>query len=62
MKVWAYSVATERWPWPYENEVRMWLVHNFGPNGDRWCNSYDHGLSSLEMDADVYNWYVLRWA
>lgn len=39
----------------------MWLVHNFGAHGDRWYEQNDHGLEDLVMDADVYQWYMLRW-
>lgn len=55
------GIAVEHWPWERKNELRMWLVENFGANGDRWGNEYDYGLENFWMDEDVYNWYILRW-
>ena len=39
----------------------LWLVENFGVNGDRWGEQYDYGLENLWMNEDVYTWYMLKW-
>ncbi len=55
------SIAIERWTWRHKNEVRMWLVENFGVHGGRWFEDPDYDLENLVMDDDVYTWYKLRW-
>lgn len=56
-----YGISIERWPWKLKAEVKMWLVMNFGVNGDRWGEEYDYGLENLWMNEDVYMVYLLKW-
>lgn len=56
-----YGIAIETWPWNRKNEVRMWLVENFGVSGGRWGEQVDYGLENLYMDEDVYLLYTLKW-
>jgi hypothetical protein len=56
-----HSIAIERWTWQHRNEVRMWLVDNFGVHGGRWWEDPDYGLDNLVMDEDVYMLYLLKW-
>lgn len=55
------SVHIDHWSWGHRDEVRMWLVKNFGVHGDRWYEQADQGLNDLVMDDDVYTWYQMRW-
>lgn len=55
------GVAIERWTWLHRQEVRMWLVENFGAHGDRWAEHQDYDLENLVMEDEVYAWYMLRW-
>ena len=57
-----YGLATERWPWDRKREVKMWLVENFGVDGDRWGEEYDYGLENLWMNEDVYIMFLLKWS
>jgi hypothetical protein len=56
-----YGIVTERWHWTRKYDVKMWLVENFGVNGDRWGEEYDYGLENLWMNEDVYLVYLLKW-
>ena len=56
-----YGIVTDHWPWTHTLEVKLWLVENFGANGDRWGEEFDYGLENLWMNEDVYMMYVLRW-
>ena len=60
-KSFTHGVSTDTWAISREVEVRLWLVENFGVNGERWKHEFDYGLESLEMDEDVYMAYLLRW-
>lgn len=53
---------TEFWSWNRKLEIKLWLVKNFGVNGDRWGQLLDHGLDNFWMDEDVYTLYLLRWS
>lgn len=56
-----HGIVTERWHWSRKYDVKMWLVDNFGVNGDRWGEEHDYGLENLWMNEDVYMMYLLRW-
>lgn len=34
-KQFSRAVAIEHWPWNHRQQVRMWLIENFGAHGDR---------------------------
>lgn len=53
-------VAVERWPWSRVQEVKLWLVENFGVNGGRWGDDQDYDLENIWMDEDVYTWFMLK--
>lgn len=53
-------IAVERWPWSRVQEVKLWLVENFGVNGGRWGDDQDYDLENIWMDEDVYTWFMLK--
>lgn len=61
LKKYAHGIAIEKWPWNRTQEVKMWLVNNFGVNGGRWYEDQDFDLVTLCMDEDVYLWYTMKW-
>lgn len=61
-KQFSRAVAIEHWSWNHRQQVRMWLIENFGAHGDRWQEYQDYDLFNLEMDDDVYVFYKLKWS
>jgi hypothetical protein len=59
MVVKRHKITTEFWNWNRKLEIKLWLVKNFGVNGDRW----GEGLGdNFWMNEDVYVLYCLRWS